>query len=85
MRTSVKSEYVKRTQKDYSLSYKLQVVEAIESGQFGLLMHVISMAYRQDLRSHNGSENRVLLIGIIYLENLCQKHQNRKYLSLKQK
>jgi hypothetical protein len=30
MQTSVKSEYVKRTQKDYSLSFKLQVVEEIK-------------------------------------------------------
>ncbi|EMY82642.1 hypothetical protein pgond44_00920 [Psychroflexus gondwanensis ACAM 44] len=37
MQTSVKSEYVKRTQKDYSLSFKLQVVEEIESGQLGRL------------------------------------------------
>jgi hypothetical protein len=30
MQTSVKSEYVKRTQKDYSLSFKLQIVEKID-------------------------------------------------------
>ena len=30
MQKSVKSEYVKRTQKDYSLSFKLQVVEEIK-------------------------------------------------------
>jgi hypothetical protein len=35
MQTSVKSEYVKRTQKDYLLSFKLQVVEEIASGQLG--------------------------------------------------
>ncbi|WP_262901850.1 hypothetical protein [Psychroflexus lacisalsi] len=38
MQTSIKSEYVKISQKDYSISFNLQVVEAIESGQFGLLM-----------------------------------------------
>jgi hypothetical protein len=32
MYTSVKSEYVKHTQKDYSLSFKLRVVEEIASG-----------------------------------------------------
>jgi hypothetical protein len=35
MQTSVKSEYVKRTQKDYSLSFKPRVVEEIASGQLG--------------------------------------------------
>jgi transposase-like protein len=33
MKTSVNAEYVKRTQKDYSISFKLQVVGEIESGQ----------------------------------------------------
>jgi hypothetical protein len=37
MQTSVKNEYVKRIQKDYSLSFKLQIVEEIESGQLGRL------------------------------------------------
>lgn len=32
MKTSVKPGYVKRTQKDYSISFKLQVVEEIELG-----------------------------------------------------
>ncbi len=33
MKTSENIGYVKRTQKDYSLSFKLQVVDEIESGQ----------------------------------------------------
>lgn len=33
MKTSVNAGYVKRTQKDYSISFKLQVVGEIESGQ----------------------------------------------------
>ncbi|PPK92037.1 hypothetical protein LY01_03031 [Nonlabens xylanidelens] len=37
MKTSINIGYVKRTQKDYSLSFKLQVVEEIESGQFDRL------------------------------------------------
>ncbi len=32
MKTSVNRGYLKRTQKDYSLSFKLQVVDEIESG-----------------------------------------------------
>ncbi|WP_298489463.1 hypothetical protein [uncultured Maribacter sp.] len=37
MKTPVKIGYVKRTQKDYSLSFKLQVVEQIESGELDRL------------------------------------------------
>lgn len=37
MKKSTKTGYVKRTQKDYSLSFKLQVVEQIESGQLDRL------------------------------------------------
>lgn len=37
MKTPVKIDYVKRTQKDYSLSFKLQVVEQIESGELDRL------------------------------------------------
>lgn len=35
MKTSVNTGYVKRTQKDYSISFKLQVVQEIESGELG--------------------------------------------------
>lgn len=33
MKTSIKTEYVKRTQKDYSVSFKLGIVQEIESGE----------------------------------------------------
>ena len=33
MKTPLNTSYVMRTQKDYSLSFKIQVVEEIESGQ----------------------------------------------------
>lgn len=32
MKTSVNNDYVKRTQKDYSLSFKLEIVQEIEQG-----------------------------------------------------
>lgn len=35
MKTSENAGYVKRTQKDYSISFKLQVVQEIELGQLG--------------------------------------------------
>ena len=37
MYTAENSGYVKRTQKDYSLSFKLQLVEEIETGKIGRL------------------------------------------------
>jgi transposase-like protein len=37
METPLNSGYVKRTQKNYSLSFKLQVVDEIESGQLSRL------------------------------------------------
>ena len=36
MKTPLKTLYVKRTQKDYSLSLKLQIVKEIESGKLGI-------------------------------------------------
>ena len=36
MKTTDESKYVKRTQKDYSMSFKLQVVQEIERGEIGL-------------------------------------------------
>lgn len=36
MKEPLDSLYVKRTQKDYSLSFKVQIVKAIESGKLGI-------------------------------------------------
>jgi len=36
MKENKESQYVKRTQRDYSLAFKLQVVQAVESGQLGI-------------------------------------------------
>lgn len=36
MKEDQESQYVKRTQKDYSYSFKLQVIKEIESGQIGI-------------------------------------------------
>ena len=33
MKEKSKNEYVRRSQKDYSMSFKLQVVQEIESGE----------------------------------------------------
>lgn len=36
MKERKESQYIKRTQKDYSLSFKLQVVQEVESGELGI-------------------------------------------------
>ena len=36
MKEKFQTEYVKRTQKDYSMSYKLQVVNEVERGELGI-------------------------------------------------
>jgi transposase len=36
MEESTRNEYVKRSQKDYSMSFKLQVVQEVESGQLSM-------------------------------------------------
>ena len=36
MKEKSKNEYVKRTQKDYSMSFKLQVVQEVENGGLGI-------------------------------------------------
>ena len=36
MEEQIKSEYIRRTQKDYSMSFKLQVVQEIERGELSM-------------------------------------------------
>ena len=36
MKENSKNEYVKRTQNDYSMSFKLQVVQEVENGELGI-------------------------------------------------
>jgi transposase-like protein len=36
MKESIENKYVKRTQKDYSMSFKLQVVQELERGELGI-------------------------------------------------
>jgi len=36
MKEKFKNEYVKRTSKDYSMSFKMQVVQEVESGEIGV-------------------------------------------------
>lgn len=48
MKSNVKSLYIKRTQKDYPLSFKLNVVREIESGSIG----VRAAARKYGIQSH---------------------------------
>ncbi len=36
MKEEIKNQYVKRSQKDYSMSFKLEVVQEVERGEIGL-------------------------------------------------
>ena len=36
MKEEIENKYVKRTQKDYSMSFKLQVVQEVERGELGI-------------------------------------------------
>lgn len=44
-----KSNYVKRTQKDYSLSLKLQVVHLIERGELSTTKLNVNMEYKPEV------------------------------------
>ncbi|MFK7030664.1 hypothetical protein [Flavobacterium oreochromis] len=55
MKNTQESGYVKRTQKDYTTSFKLQVVQEIEKSKiFLLLNHVNSMTFKVILQFEVG-------------------------------
>ena len=72
------NRYLKRTQKDYTMSFKLQVVQEIERGE--LLTYLACRKYGIQARSTivHGSENLVTLIGKIKHHQTCQNLQNKK-------
>ncbi len=45
MNTTDEFKYVKRTQKDYSMSFKLQVVQEIEQGEIGFQYPPIALRF----------------------------------------
>lgn len=73
--------YIKRTQKDYSLSFKLQLVEEIEQGVLTKSQAKLKYGIQGDSTVTSWLKNMVTLIGNIDLLILCQKHQSKKYLS----
>ena len=81
MKTSTNKGYIKRTQKDYSLSFKLQLVEEIERGLLTKTQAKHKYGIQGDSTVTKWLKNMVTLIGNIDLLILCQKHQSKKYLS----
>ena len=49
MKERIRTEYIKRTQKDYSMSFKLGVVEEIESGE----LSIRASALKYGIQSHS--------------------------------
>ena len=49
MKEIIKTEYVKRTQKDYSMSFKLGVVQEVELGEIGIK----AVARKYGIQSHS--------------------------------
>jgi hypothetical protein len=75
---SQKLRYFKRTQKDYRMSYKLQIVKQIEPGRTSILQ--IRKAYDIKVMEQSliGLENLVTLIGTIKHHQIYQNHLNTK-------
>ncbi|WP_213524053.1 transposase [Nonlabens sp.] len=78
MNKSVKKGYAKRTQKDYSLSFKLQIVEEIESGQLDRL----SAHLKYGIQARSTITTWLRKYGTFDWENLSvvtmAKHQNKE-------
>lgn len=85
MEESLKDAYVKRTQKDYSLSFKLGVVQEVERGELS-----ISASLRKyGIQSHGTVLNWLRKYGTFDWENQTPsnmpKTQEQKLLELEQK
>ncbi|WP_228459236.1 hypothetical protein [Chryseobacterium carnipullorum] len=65
MEEHLETQYVKRTQRDYNLSLKLQIVREIEAGKSGITDCRKNTVYKHALRLLVGLENMVTLIGKI--------------------
>lgn len=73
MGTLVKTCYVKRTQKDYSLSFKLQVVQEVESGELGIK----STARKYGIQSHSTVTNWLRKYGNFDWENQSTRSMSK--------
>ena len=79
MENTQENRYVKRTQKDYTMSFKLQIVQEIEQGKLTLYSSNKEVRYSMSNNSCRVAyENLVTLIGKIKHHPICQNHQNKK-------
>ncbi|WP_229130321.1 helix-turn-helix domain-containing protein [Ancylomarina sp. 16SWW S1-10-2] len=80
-----KSKYVKRTQKDYSMSFKLRVVEEVERGDLGIK----AAARKYGIQSHSTVSNWLRKYGNFDWYNQkphsMSKSAEQKILELEQK
>ena len=73
MKTSANSVYVKRTQKDYSVSFKLQVVEEIESGQ----LERLEACHKYGIQARSTITQWLRKYGTFDWENLSKKTMSK--------
>jgi len=85
MKEGIKKEYVKRTQKDYSMSFKLQVVQEVERGE----LSIKGSLRKYGIQSHGTVLNWLRKYGTFDWENQTPsnmpKSQEQKILELEAK
>jgi len=70
MEERIKTEYIKRTQRDYSMSFKLGVVEEVERGELGIK----AAARKYGIQSHSTVTNWLRKYGTFDWINKSQVH-----------
>jgi transposase-like protein len=85
MKEEIKNQYVKRSQKDYSMSFKLQVVQEVEQGEIGLM----EAHKRYGIQGSHTVKQWLQKFGTFDWENQTPsnmpKSQDRKLMELEQK
>ena len=85
MEERIRTEYVKRTQRDYSLSFKLGVVDEVERGELGIK----AAARKYGIQSHSTVTNWLRKYGTFDWVNKSQKRmpksKDQRILELEQK
>ncbi len=85
MTDKIRIQYVKRTQKDYSMSFKLRVVEEVERGDLGIK----AAARKYGIQSHSTVSNWLRKYGNFDWYNNTPSHMpksaEQKILELEQK
>lgn len=85
MENHQESRYVKRTQKDYSMSFKLQIVPEIDRGQLTTTEATKKYSIQCRKTVIKWLKNLVILIGRTKPLSLWQNYQNKRLWSLKLK